>query len=70
MGAQLALTAALSHFPELEDELDLLGSGYNVDLSNNEMETLWARTRRASESLSSCVPPSTAHSPPNGVREE
>jgi hypothetical protein len=28
----LALTAALSHFPELETELELLGSGHNVDL--------------------------------------
>jgi hypothetical protein len=34
-GAQLALTAALSHFPELEPELELLGSRYNVDLTKH-----------------------------------
>jgi hypothetical protein len=40
-GARLALTAILSHFPELEVKLDLLGSAYNADLSCNEMEALW-----------------------------
>jgi hypothetical protein len=47
-GARLALTAVLSHFPEL----GLLGSGYNTDLMKDEMEVLWTRTPRASESLS------------------
>jgi hypothetical protein len=41
VGAQLALTAILSHFLELEVELDMLGYGYNADLPCNEMETLW-----------------------------
>jgi hypothetical protein len=45
------LTTTLSHFPELEVQLDLLGSGYNSDLASDEMEALWA-----SESLSSRVP--------------
>jgi hypothetical protein len=31
-GARLVLTAALSHFLELEPELELLGSRYNADL--------------------------------------
>jgi hypothetical protein len=31
----------LSHFPELELELELLGSGYNADLTKDEMEALW-----------------------------
>jgi hypothetical protein len=34
-GAQLTLTAVLSHFPELE-----LGSGYNANLMKDEMEAL------------------------------
>jgi hypothetical protein len=69
-GGGLALTAVLSHFPELEIELDLLGSGSNADLSCDEMETLWTRTRQASESLSWWVPPSAAHSPPDDAGEE
>jgi hypothetical protein len=43
-GFQLALTTVLSHFPELEVELDLLESSNNADLSCDEMETLWTRT--------------------------
>jgi hypothetical protein len=34
------LTTTLSHFPKLESELELLGSGYNADLMNDEMEAL------------------------------
>jgi hypothetical protein len=37
-GPQMVLTAVLSHFPELESELELLGSGYNADLMKDEME--------------------------------
>jgi hypothetical protein len=40
-GSWLALTTVLSHFPELELELELLGSGYNADLTKDEMEALW-----------------------------
>jgi hypothetical protein len=69
-GAQLALTDILSYFPELELKLDLLGSDYNADLSRDEMETLWTQTCRASESLSSRVPPSAAHNPPDDSGEE
>jgi hypothetical protein len=39
-GTQLALTTTLSYFLELEVELDLLGSGYNVDPTSDEMEAL------------------------------
>jgi hypothetical protein len=39
-GGRLALTAVLSHFPELEHELELLGSGYNANLMKDEMEAL------------------------------
>jgi hypothetical protein len=31
-GVRLVLLTALSHFPKLEPELDLLGSGCNADL--------------------------------------
>jgi hypothetical protein len=63
-GAQLALTTILSYFPALELKLKLLGSRYNADLTNDEMEVFWTWTHRASESLSSRVPPSVTHSPP------
>jgi hypothetical protein len=42
LGARLVRTVAMSLFPELAVELDLLGSGYNADLLSYEMETLWA----------------------------
>jgi hypothetical protein len=69
-GVRLALTAVLSHFPKLEVELDLLGSGYNTDLSCDKMETLRTRTHWASMSLSSWVPPSAACGPPDDAGEE
>jgi hypothetical protein len=40
-GVRLVLATDLSHFPELEVELDLLGSCYNTDHSCDEMETPW-----------------------------
>jgi hypothetical protein len=67
-GARLALTAILSHFLELEPGLELVGSGYNADIIEGQLEAFWTRTRQASESLSSRVPLSTAHSPPDGAR--
>jgi hypothetical protein len=39
-GARLALTAILSHFPELEPELELLGSEYNADLTEAQRASL------------------------------
>jgi hypothetical protein len=50
-GGWLALTAILSDFPELELELELLGSEYNANLTKDEMEVFWIRTHRALESL-------------------
>jgi hypothetical protein len=69
-GGRLVLTAVLSHFPELESKFELLGSGYNIDLTSDEMETLWTCTRQASESLSSRVPMLATRSPPDGAGEE
>jgi hypothetical protein len=44
--ARLVLTAVLSHFPELEMELELLGSGYNDNLMKDEIEVFCIWTRR------------------------
>jgi hypothetical protein len=68
--ACLVLTTILSHFPELDIKLELLGSEYNTDLTKDEMEVFWTRTRQASESLSSRVHPLVARSPPDGAGEE
>jgi hypothetical protein len=68
--AWLALTTVLSHFPKLELKLELVGSRYNADLIKDEMEDLWIQTQRASESLTSGVPPLVARNPPNSVGEE
>jgi hypothetical protein len=38
-GGGLALTVVLSHFPELE----LLGSGLNMDLTEGQLEAFWTR---------------------------
>jgi hypothetical protein len=39
-GTQSTLVAALSHFPELEPELELLGSGRDADLSDSQADAL------------------------------
>jgi hypothetical protein len=39
--AQLALTTDLSHFPELETHLELLGSGRNADLTDGQLDAFW-----------------------------
>jgi hypothetical protein len=64
------LITVLTHFPELEPELELFGSGYYADLLVGQLEIFWTWTCHASESLSSWIPPSVARSPPDGVGEE
>jgi hypothetical protein len=39
-GSRSALVAAVSHFLELKTELELLGSGHSVDLTEDEADTL------------------------------
>jgi hypothetical protein len=60
-GGRLAPTTTLSHFLELETEIELLGSGHNVDLTEGRLDALWAQTRRASKSLLSSVLSSVTH---------
>jgi hypothetical protein len=54
-------------FLELKSELELLGSGRNVDLIEDEVVALWTRVCLASDSQPSCVPSSV--SPPDGTGE-
>jgi hypothetical protein len=68
-GTQSTLVAFLSHFPELMSELELLGSGQNVDLTDDQADSLWPLVSLASDSLASLVPSSIACNPPNDVLE-
>jgi hypothetical protein len=60
-GTQSALVTTLSHFSELKSKLELLGSGQNADLTNDQADALWPLVSAASDSLESLVPSSIAH---------
>jgi hypothetical protein len=64
-GARLALTAALSHFPEVEPKLELHGPRHNADLTESQLDAHWGRTRRASNSMLSSVLSSDSRNSPN-----
>jgi hypothetical protein len=64
------LTVALSYFPELETELELLWSKCNTDLTEGQLDAIWTQTHEASESLTSSIPLLVARdSLRNGLRE-
>jgi hypothetical protein len=68
-GSRSMLVAAVSHFLELKTELEVLGSGRNVDLTEDEVDALWTRVCMALDLLALYVPSSVARNPPNGVKE-
>jgi hypothetical protein len=68
-GTQAMLVAALPHFLELKSELELLGSGWNVDLTDDQADALWPLVSMASDSLTSLVPSSIACYPPDDMEE-
>jgi hypothetical protein len=43
-GTWTTLVAALSHFPKLGTEMELLGSGRKVNLMENQVDALWAQS--------------------------
>jgi hypothetical protein len=55
------------HFPELDADLEVLGSERSAGLIDNEVDALWSHMCVAADSLSSHVPSVVAHNPPNGV---
>jgi hypothetical protein len=63
------LVTVVSHFPEVDADLEVLGSGCNTGLTEDEVNTLWSRVRAAVDSLASHVPSSVAHNPPDSVGE-
>jgi hypothetical protein len=68
-GTRSTLVAALSHFPELEVELVLLGSGCNVVLMKDHVDALWNLAHPASDVLVSYILPSVSYSPLDGAEE-
>jgi hypothetical protein len=64
-----ALVPTVSHFLELKTELEVLRSGRNADLIEDEANALWTQVHVTSDSLASYVPSSIAHNPPDGVGE-
>jgi hypothetical protein len=69
-GGQLALTSACSHFPELVIEMELLGSWHNADLTEGQLDALWAHTHQASKSLALSIPLLVACDSPDDIGEE
>jgi hypothetical protein len=68
-GTRSVLATALLHFPELEVELELLGSWRNVDMIGGLVDALWSQTCQASESLVAFIPLSIAHGPSDDMGE-
>jgi hypothetical protein len=68
-GTQSALVATLLHFSELETELELLGSGRNAVLMEDQVDSLWIQACLASDLLALHVLPVVARNPLDGVGE-
>jgi hypothetical protein len=66
-GTRSALVTILSHFPDLEPELELHGFGHDADLSDDCLGALWPLASVASDSLVSLVPSLLARDPPDDV---
>jgi hypothetical protein len=64
-GSHSAVGAVMSHFLELEAELEVLGSGRSTDLTEDETDALWTLVHAASDSLVLHV----AHNPPDYMRK-
>jgi hypothetical protein len=55
-GATLStLVAALLHFPEQKPKLELLGSGHNTNLMEDQADALWTRVHVTSDALASHI---------------
>jgi hypothetical protein len=69
-GTRSALATALLHFSELGTELELLGSGRNMNLTKDQVDAFWTQPCYASESLASFIPPSVACGSLDGTRAD
>jgi hypothetical protein len=68
-GTRSVLVTALSHFPEPEAELELLGSGRNAVLMEDRVDALWILASPALGLLASYILFSVARSPLDGAGE-
>jgi hypothetical protein len=68
-GSCSAFFATMSHFLELDADLEVLGSRHNAGLMEVEVDALWSRVHAAMDSLASHVPSLVAHNPPDSARE-
>jgi hypothetical protein len=68
-GSCSTLVAAVSHFSELETELEVLRSRRNVDLTEGEADAVWTWVRMVSDSLALYVPSSVAYNILDGAGE-
>jgi hypothetical protein len=68
-GTQSVLVASMLHFMKLKSELELLVSGRNADLTDDQADALWPQVSAVSDSLASLVPSSIARNPPDDAGE-
>jgi hypothetical protein len=59
------LVATVSHFPELDADLDVLESGRSKGLTEDEVGALMSLVCAAADSLASHVPSLVARNPPD-----
>jgi hypothetical protein len=62
-GSRSTLVVAVSHFLELDTDLEVLGSRHDTGLIEDEVNALWSWVRATTDSQASHVPSSVAHNP-------
>jgi hypothetical protein len=68
-GTRSALVDTLSHFPELEAELEILRFGRNTALMEDQVDALWILACPATDLLASHILPSVARGTVDGAGE-
>jgi hypothetical protein len=66
-GYRSALVSVVSHFLELDADLEVHVYERNVGLTEDKVDALWSRVRAVTISLASHVPPSVARNPPDSA---
>jgi hypothetical protein len=68
-GSHSMLVAAMSHFPELDADLEVLESRRNGGLKGGMVDSLWSLVCMATDSLASHFPSLVARNLPDSVGE-
>jgi hypothetical protein len=66
-GSHSVLVVTVSHFLELDADLEVLGFGGSVGLIDDEVDAIWSRVGAATDSLTSHISSSAADNPPDGA---